>query len=138
MASVELPAASVVQAATGAIRSAKSALAGMFWVDGILLISPFAVLGSNKTDKEGIMFGLAFWILVAGLFTLRFWRRLATTRRAETAAKTNPVITWRLLDNRQIVAIDGNGIPQIELSFKISRGMRDILLAVPEARVVQR
>ena len=135
--SIELPAESVVQAAEKTAQSGKSSLAAMFWLDGIFLLSPLALLGSYKGDKGQLGFGLAFWILVCGLITLRIWRRVRGARAAETAAKTNAALTWRL-NGRQVVAINERGIPQVALSFKISRTMRDILLAVPEARVVQR
>jgi hypothetical protein len=135
--SIELPAESVVQAAEKTAQSGKSSLAAMFWLDGIFLLSPLALLGSYKGDKGQLAFGLGFWILVCGLITLRIWRRMRGARAAETAAKTNPSLTWRL-NGRQVVAINERNIPQADLSFKISRTMRDILLAVPQARVVQR
>ncbi len=135
--SIELPAESVAQAATKTAQSGKSSLAVMFWVDGIFLLSPVALLGSYQGDKGQLAFGLGFWILVCGLITLRIWRRVKGARAAETAAKTNAALTWRL-NGRQIVALDQRNIPQIDLSFKISRTLRDILLAVPEARVIQR
>jgi hypothetical protein len=135
--SIELPAESVVQAAAKAIQSGKSKIAVMIWLDAIFVLSPFAALSSFKGDKAGLVFGMGFWILVCGLITLMFFRRVRTARAAETAAKTNPALTWRL-NGRQIVAINDRNIPEVDLSFKISRTMRDILLAVPEARVVQR
>ena len=135
--SIELPAESVVQAAAKTSQSGKSALAAMFWLDGIFLLSPLALLGSYKGDKGQLAFGLGFWILVCGLITLRLWRRVKTARTAEAAARTNRSLTWRL-NGRQVVALDARSIPQVDLAFKISRGMRDILTAVPEARVVQR
>ncbi|MEO7095474.1 MAG: hypothetical protein ABI175_19620 [Polyangiales bacterium] len=137
MNSIELPAESVVQAAVATAQSKKSGLAAMFWLDGIFALSPLALLGSYRGDKAQLAFGLGFWILVCGLITLRIWRRLRTARNAETAAKTNPALTWRL-NGRQVVAVNERGIPQADLSFKISSSMRDILTAVPEARVIQR
>jgi hypothetical protein len=133
----ELPAESVVQAAAKTIQSGKSSLAAMFWLDALFLLSPIALINSYDGDKGQLAFGLGFWLLVFGLITLRFWRRVKAARTAETAAKTNPALTWRLND-RQVVALNERGIPQADLAFKISRGTRDILLAVPEARVVQR
>ena len=135
--SIELPAESVAQAAAKTAQSGKSSLAAMFWVDGIFLFSPLALFGSYRGDKTGLASGLGFWILVCGLITLRIWRRVKGARAAETAAKTNAALTWRL-NGRQVVAINERNIPEVELSFKISRTMRDILLAVPEARVIQR
>ncbi len=135
--SIQLPAESVEQAATSVISSAKSSLAMMFWMDGLFVIAAIAILTRDAREFGTMLAGLGFWAVVLGLVTRRPWKRVQTARAALLAVKTGRTLTW-LLSDRLIVAVNERGIPQTELSFKIASGTRQLLLAVPTARVVER
>jgi hypothetical protein len=134
--SIQLPAESVDQAATSVISAGKSSLAMMFWMDGIFVVAAIAILTKETRDFGTMLGGLAFWAVVLAFLTRRPWKRVKTARAAQLAAKSGQM-TW-LLSERLIVAVNERNIPLGELSFKIPRGTRQLLLAVPQARVVER
>ncbi len=135
--SIQLPAESVEQAATSVISSGKSSLAMMFWMDGIFVVAATAILTREHKEFGTMLAGLGFWAVILGLLTRRPWKRVQSARAALLAAKTNRSLTW-LLNERLIVAANERSIPLTELSFKIGRGTRQLLLAVPQARIVER
>lgn len=135
--SIQLPAESVEQAATTVISAGKSSLAMMLWLDGLLVVTAIAILTREPKDFGSMLGGLGFWAVIFALLTRRPWKRVKTARAALLAAKTNASLTW-LLSDRLIVAVNERSIPLAELSFKIARGTRQLLLAVPQARLVER
>lgn len=134
--SIQLPAESVEQAATSVISSGKSSLAMWFWMNGVFVLAAIAILLRETKDFGTMLGGLAFWGVVLAFLTRRPWKRVKTARAAQLAAKTER-LTW-LLSDRLIVAVNERNIPVADLSFKISRGTRQLLLAVPQARLVER
>jgi len=83
----------------------------------------------NDGPATAIVGGLVWFVPFA--FGVR--RRLRQARTARAAASAD--VTWRLQDT-QLVAVDANGAPRVELSFPITRKLRATLLAVPQAKVV--
>jgi hypothetical protein len=82
----------------------------------------------------GIVIGMALMVGLPGLFAFRSARNAKRATRAAALASSDPSYRWSLAD-RWIVAVDAAGIPHPELSFKISRKLRTMLLAVPRAEV---
>ena len=82
----------------------------------------------------GVIIGMAIIVGLPGLFAFRSARNAKRATRAAGLAQSDPSYRWSLAD-RWIVAVDGAGIPRPELSFKISRKLRTMLLAVPRAEV---
>lgn len=131
---IELPREGAVQAATSALGSAKSVFALMGFLDGVVTLGMLTVI-RQKADA-GHLAGLGFWLCILGAITMRLWRRVKLVRGALATAQTSTRTTW-LLDGRTIIGVEG-GIPQLDLSFKISNTVRNVLVAVPQARVVER
>ncbi|CAN5778090.1 hypothetical protein BH11MYX3_BH11MYX3_01820 [soil metagenome] len=107
-----------------------------FWMNGVFVLAAIAILLRETKDFGTMLGGLAFWGVVLAFLTRRPWKRVKTARAAQLAAKTER-LTW-LLSDRLIVAVNERNIPVADLSFKISRGTRQLLLAVPQARLVER
>jgi len=132
---VELPAASVEPAARGIAERRKIVSALLYLLGGLFVLVAGGLMFGARPDRLQVAGGASFWMVVlfgsARWFQVRARRVLAAGR----LAATDPTYSWHLTD-RLIVAIDGQGAPRTDLSFKISAAQRAMLTAVPRARVV--
>jgi hypothetical protein len=97
----------------------------------------FVVAAATMKHKHGVgaaIGGIGFWVVVFGGFGARFLRQ---ARRAEGAIR---LVESRsphqfFLSDRMIVVASDAGALRPEMSFKISKRLRSMLLAVPRASV---
>lgn len=134
---IRLPAASVVQASTSLIGRARSQLAAMYWIDAMFVLGFFSFVKSKDYGTPEMVGGIGFWVVVLGLLTLRFKRKVNRALAIDKAAKNDPTITW-VLNGRQLVGVDQQQVPQVHLSAKITNALHATLTAVPAARVLER
>jgi hypothetical protein len=90
---------------------------------------------SDSAEKAGEIIGALVAIAIPGLIGMRFARNASRANRAAQLAATDSRYAWRL-SGKFIIAADAHGAPRPELSFKINRKLRTMLLAVPRATVV--
>src|SRR5690606_34559438 len=90
----------------------------------------------SSAEVAGYWVGAAIAIgIFAGIPALLGFRAVGNASRATRAgnlAKQDPSYTWRL-SGKYIIAADAAGAPHPELSFKLNRKLRTMLLALPRA-----
>jgi hypothetical protein len=147
--SVEIPAERLPPVANDQASSSKTAAAVLIFVGALLCFAMVGALfdGELKPDKEltdsaeaaGDVVGFVIGIfLITGLpavFGFRAARNASRATRAGKLAATDPSYTWRL-SGKFIFAADAAGVPRPELSFKINKKLRAMLMAIPRASVV--
>ncbi|HEY5944087.1 MAG TPA: hypothetical protein VIV40_01285, partial [Kofleriaceae bacterium] len=120
----------------------KSVAAVLLFFCVIFGIAMLGALGddSDKTkdsaENAGRIVGMLLFAGVPGAFGFRAARNASRAGKAGKLATTEPSYSFRL-SGKYIIVADGNGAPRPELSFKINRKLRTMLLAVPRAEVVE-
>ena len=132
---IQLPAATVVQASASLIGRARSQLAAVYWIDAMFVLGIITFARSDNDTTQKIA-GSAFWMLVLALITRAYMRKVKRMLAIEHAAKTDPAITW-VLNDRRLVGVDPQNIPQVKLSATITNALHATITAVPGARVVR-
>lgn len=143
--SIEVRAERVPPVATDMASGSKTVAAVLFFLSAVLALGVFGMsfddkkeaLGDDSAEAAGAVIGFLLIVGLPGLLGFRHARNASRATRAGKLAQTDLHYTWRL-SGKYIIAADGNGAPRPELSFKISRKLRTMLLAVPRAEVVDR
>ncbi|HEX5060830.1 MAG TPA: hypothetical protein VFV99_15790, partial [Kofleriaceae bacterium] len=95
--------------------------------------------GSSKDSAEaaGGVIGALLFAGLPAIWAFRAARNASRATRAANVAKSDPSYTWRL-SGKFVIATDGPGVPHPELSFKVNGKIRTMLLALPQAEIVNR
>jgi hypothetical protein len=137
--SVQIPASRLEPIATEAASNAKSVAGVVFFLAVAIGCAAVGVMvdgSGGKEDGTAAAGGMAFWALLIGAIAMRFVRTARAAGAAALRAKTDPTSHW-YLSGKMVVASDANGTPRPDLSFKVSNKLRQMLLAVPKATVVE-
>jgi hypothetical protein len=139
--SIAIPAERIPPIATD-MSGTSQAIAGVLFfvalVFGVAVIGAPAEMptGESGAYDAGFIAGFILAAVIAvgvpGWFGFGSARNASRATRAAALAKSDPSYTWTLA-GKWIIAADGAGVPRPELSFKISRKLRTMLLAVPRA-----
>ena len=135
--SIEIPAERLQPVAADASSAGKAWAAGVLFFGAIFLIIAFAGPppdGSGDDRTTTIIGGLMF-VSLFGHLGYRFARNATRASRAGQLAKSDPRYTFRL-SGKYVITADEHGAPHPNLSFKVNRKLRTMLLAVPRASVV--
>jgi hypothetical protein len=143
--SIGIPRERVIPIATEAASNAKTVGSVMCFFLGLFVIAAIGIVadrsGGNTTtgrsmDAGSLVVGLGVWFLVLGAIANRF---LGNARRATAAVRaassTTEEYTFTLAGNL-VIAANSAAVPLPDRSFKVSRRLRTMLLAVPRATVV--
>jgi hypothetical protein len=142
--SIGIPSERVVPIATEAASNAKTVGSVMCFFLGLFAIAGIGVLadrsGGSTTgrtmDGGSLVVGLGFWFIVIGAIASRY---LGNAKRASAAVRAatskTETYTFTLAGNLVVVA-NSAGVPLPDRSFKVSRKLRTMLVAVPRATVV--
>jgi len=151
--SIKVPSERIPPVAKDMSGTSKSVAGVLLFVTAILLITSIAfAMGDTPPEFDrpapkdsaeaageaagtvivfGLFAGLPF------LFGFRAARNASRATRASKVAASDPSYTWRL-SGKYIIAADGAGVPRTEVSFKVNGKIRTMLLALPQAELVQR
>lgn len=150
--SIAVPAERVPPVASDMASSSKTLAGVLLFFCAIMAIAMIGGLADGKTfgaddpptdsaeatgNAVGVIIGIALVAGLPGWFGFRAARNASRATRAGNLAKSDPSYTWRL-SGKYIIAADAHGAPRPELSFKVNRKLRTMLLAVPRAEVVDR
>lgn len=146
--SIAIPAERVPPVAKDMASTSKNIAAVLLFLCGLLAIATISVavgdtpsgdLDAPKNSAEaaghavGMIIVIALFAGLPGWFGLRAARNASRATRAANLAASDPSYTWQL-SGKYIVAVDAQGAPRPELSFKVSGKLRTMLLAVPRAQ----
>lgn len=141
--SIRIPPERIVPVATEVASGAKT-VAGvlgffivLFAIAAVGMLSDGQAVMSDGEVKDGssTAIGIGIWLIALAAIALKF---IKTARRATAAAelaKTNSGHEF-VLSGKLIVVSAPGGIPEPHRSFKVSGKLRTMLLAVPQATVV--
>jgi hypothetical protein len=144
--SVAIPGERIAPIALETASNSKSVAAVLGFLFVLMTIAMFSVIGDDTKDdkpadsaeRAGYMVGKALSVFlfagVPGLLAVRIARSASRATRAAEVAKGDPATTWYL--SGRLVIADRSGTLRPELSFKISRKSRTMLLALPRADVI--
>jgi hypothetical protein len=144
--SISIPAERIPPVAHETASGSKTAaglLLFLFLIISIAMVGVFVedsdAAGSAERAGElvGKLLGAALFAGLPALFGYRAMRNAARAKRAADAARATPSTTF-VLSGKLVIAADGAGTPQPELSFKVNGTARRMLLALPRAELVQR
>jgi hypothetical protein len=145
---VQIPAERIPPVATEASSNSKVIAGLLLSLFVIALIACIGVLGENKHKEEfrdsaeaaghaiGTVIGVFIMVGLPALFGFKAARNASRATRA-AAATANRNLSWRL-SGKFIIAADSAGVPQPDVSFKISNKLRTMLLALPRADLITR
>jgi hypothetical protein len=88
-------------------------------------------------DPMQIAVGVLFWALIVASIAMRYVKAARRALAAASRAQADPSSQW-FLSGRLVVGVDASGAPSPAVTFKISRKLRTMLLAVPPATVVEK
>src|SRR5262245_11567285 len=146
---IQIPAERIPPVASEAVSNSKVVAGVLLFLCVIATIAMIGVLtdgkhelgqGRDSAEAVGHAVGTVIAVfLFAGLPALFGFRAVRNASRATraAAATSNRSYAWRLC-GKFLIAHDGAGVPQPELSFKINQKLRTMLLALPRADVVNR
>lgn len=143
--SIQVPAERIPPVASDMAGTSKAVAGVLLFFASVFALAMLGVfLGENPENPvpEGSAEAAGYWAgaaialgLVGGvpaLFGFRAVRNASRATRAGNLAKQDPSYTWRL-SGKYIIAADAAGAPHPELSFKLNRKLRTMLLALPRA-----
>jgi hypothetical protein len=136
MAEQPLPSQSISPIAESVAKRLRTFATIYFVLGGLFCLSGLSMLSrpSPVSPSEAVL-GAAFWVLVMGWIGVRARRKAAGVLAAGQTAAVDPSIAWYLRD-LMLVAVDGNGAPRPDLSFKIRPQHRTMLSVLPTARAL--
>ena len=148
--SINVPSERIPPVAKDMSSSSKSVAGVLLFLTGIVLIMVIATLGGDappghdglapakdSAEAAGQVFGFAIIAGIPFLFGFKAARNASRATRAAKIASTDPSYSWRL-SGKYIIACDGAGVPRTEVSFKVNAKIRTMLLALPQAEIVNR
>jgi len=148
--SIKVPSERIPPVAKDMSSSSKSVAGVLLFLTGIVLIMVIATLGGDappgndglapakdSAEAAGQVFGFALIAGIPFMFGFKAARNASRATRAAKLAGTDPSYSWRL-SGKFIIATDGAGVPRPEVSFKVNGKIRTMLLALPQAEIVNR
>ena len=134
--SIPIPAGRIGPVATEAASAAKSIAGVVFFLAVIVMLIGAGMITDAKGDTAGTIGGMIFWSLLVASIGVRYAKAARRATAAGERAKADPASHW-FLSGRMIVGVDSAGAPSPALTFKISRKLRTMLLAIPAATVIE-
>ncbi len=140
--SIEVPASRIPPVAEEASSSSKvwagvlGFLSVLFVIIG-LTAPPDPDQPTRESDRSSAIVGSGIFLAVFVTIGYRCVRNASRATRAAKIATTDPGYTWRL-SGKYIIGADPAGTPRPDVTFKLNRKLRTMLLAVPRAEVIDR
>ena len=141
---IGIPPERVIPIASEAASNAKTVGSVMCFFLGLFVIAAIGIVADRSSgsttgrtmDGGSLVVGLGFWFVVIGTIASRY---LGNAKRATAAVRAagskNETYSFTLAGNLVVVA-NSAGVPLPDRSFKVSRQLRTMLVAVPRATVV--
>ena len=147
--SVEIPPERLPPVASEQASSSKSLAGVLLFVCAVAIVSAIGMVSEGNAEQAdtfsdsanrsariaGAIFGVLIFAGLPGRYGVRAARNGSRATRAAKLAAIDSSFTWRL-SGHEVLASDGAGVPQPELSFKVNGKLRKELLHVPRASVV--
>jgi hypothetical protein len=137
--SISIPAVRIGPVATEAASSAKTGAAIWCFAIAVLVLATIGIATDGtgtKQEPTQLIVGIVFWVLIVASIAMRYLKAARRASAALARANTDPSSQW-FLSGKMIVGVDASGAPNPQVTFKISRKLRTMLLAVPQATVVE-
>lgn len=142
--SITVPAERIPPIAREASEASKTVAAVLFFAVGVLVLAMFGVAErddekadaavESAAERSGRKVGRAIapllFIGIPAIFAVRAARNASRATRARTQGASDRNMTWRL-SGRLLVAADATGSPRPDMTFKVTRRLRTMLLALP-------
>lgn len=143
--SITVPAERIPPVAREASEASKTVAAVLFFAVGVLVLAMFGVAErddekaddaavESAAERSGRKVGRAIapllFIGIPAIFAVRAARNASRATRARTQGASDRNMTWRL-SGRLLVAADATGSPRPDMTFKVTRRLRTMLLALP-------
>ncbi|NVB83230.1 MAG: hypothetical protein HOV81_32960 [Kofleriaceae bacterium] len=138
--SISIPAVRIGPVATEAASGAKTVAAIWFFVIAMVMVAAAGNASNGTADQHAPMqmvVGMLFWVLIFASIAVRYLRAARRATAAVARASADPSSQW-FLSGKMIVGVDASGAPNPGVTFKLSRKLRTMLLAVPAATVVEK
>jgi hypothetical protein len=138
--SISIPAVRIGPVATESATSAKVVAAMSFFAAVVLVLSTIGIatdVSGPKQQPMQLTVGILFWVGIVGSIAMRYVKTARRALAAASRAHADASSQW-FLCGRMIVGVDVSGAPNPDVTFKISRKLRTMLLAVPPATLVER
>lgn len=137
--SISIPAVRIGPVATEAASSAKTVAAIWFFVIALVVVGSAGMAANGTGDERDpvqLVVGMLFWGMIVASIAMRYVKAARRATAAIARAQADPSSQW-FLSGKMIVGVDASGAPNPGVTFKISRKLRAMLLAVPQATVVE-